>query len=208
LLIGYSDITSVHIYLWQRHRWPSVYGPMVAEEFDRGASTPRGYDRASFLDAVSGTSESWSLALDGEALVAGEASGILLGGCLTLMQTSLATSWELDTRGAILLLEDVSVRPYQLDRMLLHWAQAGKFRGVRGIILNNFPESKETRGGVTIRDVCRRMLGKLGVPVVFGAAVGHTSRPMVTIPLGVRARLRARGEGKLEILESAVIRQK
>jgi muramoyltetrapeptide carboxypeptidase LdcA involved in peptidoglycan recycling len=75
---------------------------------------------------------------------------------------------------------------------------------VHGIILTDFPESKEPRGGVAIRDVCRRMLGKLGVPVVFGAAVGHTSRPMLAIPLGVRARLRARGEGKLEILESVV----
>lgn len=141
-------------------------------------------------------------------MVAGEASGTLLGGCLTLLQTSLATCWELETRGAILLLEDVGIKPYQLDRILLHWAQAGKFRGVRGIILNDFPESGETRGGVTIRDVCRRRLGKLGVPVVFGAAVGHVSRPMLTIPLGVRARLRAHGEGKLEILESVVTRQK
>jgi muramoyltetrapeptide carboxypeptidase len=204
LLIGYSDITALHVYLWQRLRWPSVYGPMVAAGLDCGASKPNGYDRASFLAAVGGANERWSLALNGESLVTGEASGRLLGGCLTLMQASLATPWELDTRGAILLLEDVGIKPYQLDRMLLHWAQAGKFRGVRGIILNDFPESKEPRGGVTIRDVCRRMLGKLGVPVVFGAAVGHTSRPMLAIPLGVRARLRARGEGKLEILESVV----
>jgi muramoyltetrapeptide carboxypeptidase len=208
LLIGYSDVTALHVYLWRRFRWPSVYGPMVAAGLDRGAGKPNGYDRASFLDAVSGSRERWSLALDGETLVAGEASGILLGGCLTLMQTSLATQWELDTRGSILLLEDVGVKPYQLDRMLLHWAQAGKFRGVRGIILNDFPDSKQTRGGMTVRDVCCRMLGKLGVPVVFGAAVGHTSRPMLTIPLGVRARLRARGEGKLEILESIVTQQK
>ena len=54
-----------------------------------------------------------------------------------------------------------------------------------------------------MRDVCRRILGPLGVPVVFGAPVGHTNRPMLTLPLGVRARLRAAGAGKLEILEAA-----
>ena len=204
LLVGYSDVTTVHAYLWKRFRWPSVYGPMLAAGLDHGANKPRGYDRTSFLNAVSGSCERWSLALDGEALVPGEASGVLLGGCLTLLQTSLATSWEFDTRGALLLLEDIAVKPYQLDRMLLHLAQAGKFRGVRGIILGDFPESLEMRGGVTIRGVCRRLLGKLGVPIVFGAPVGHTSRPMLTIPLGVRARLHARGEGKLEILESVV----
>jgi muramoyltetrapeptide carboxypeptidase LdcA involved in peptidoglycan recycling len=57
-----------------------------------------------------------------------------------------------------------------------------------------------------VRDVCRRLLAPLRVPVVYGAAVGHTPRPIVTVPLGVRARLTAAGEGKLEILESAVVR--
>jgi muramoyltetrapeptide carboxypeptidase LdcA involved in peptidoglycan recycling len=57
----------------------------------------------------------------------------------------------------------------------------------------------------TVREVCRRILGELAVPVVFGAAVGHTPRPMLTVPLGVKARLGARGEGELEILEPAVV---
>ena len=50
--------------------------------------------------------------------------------------------------------QTLPTRPYAVTL-----AQAGKFRGVRGIILSDFPEAKETRGGVTIRDVCRRMLG-------------------------------------------------
>ncbi len=57
----------------------------------------------------------------------------------------------------------------------------------------------------TVRDVCARILGALGVPIVYGAAVGHTPRPMLTVPLGVRARLKAVGEGELEILEPAVV---
>jgi muramoyltetrapeptide carboxypeptidase LdcA involved in peptidoglycan recycling len=90
--------------------------------------------------------------------------------------------------------------------MLVHLAQAGKFRGVRGIVLGEFPESGPPgANGVTIRDVCRRLLSPLRVPIVYGAAVGHTPRPMLTLPLGVRARLTAGGEGKLEILETAVM---
>lgn len=60
-------------------------------------------------------------------------------------------------------------------------------------------------GSATVRDVCVRILGALHVPMAFGAAVGHTMRPMLTVPLGVRARLRASGEGELEILEPAVV---
>jgi muramoyltetrapeptide carboxypeptidase LdcA involved in peptidoglycan recycling len=57
---------------------------------------------------------------------------------------------------------------------------------------------------VTVADVCRRILDPLKIPVVYGAPVGHTMRPMLTIPLGVRARLHATGEGRLELLEPAV----
>ncbi len=136
---------------------------------------------------------------------AGVASGIILGGCLTLLQTTIGTAWELDTRGAILLLEDRGVKPYQVDRMLLHLAQAGKFAGVRGIVLGEFPDCESPSGsGVTVRDVCRRILGALRIPVIFGAAVGHTPRAIVTVPLGVRARLHSIGEGQLEILEPVV----
>jgi muramoyltetrapeptide carboxypeptidase len=205
LLVGYSDVTMLQAYLWTRFRWTSLYGPMIAEGWNRGAGGACGYDLASFLHASGGKRNSWPLALDAEPLSRGEASGLLLGGCLTLLETTLGTPWEFDTRGAILFLEDRGVKPYQLDRMLLHWLQAGKFRGVRGILLGDFPDCQPPQeGSPSVRDVCRRILTPLRVPVVLGAPIGHTSRPMLTLPIGVRVRLRAGGEGKLEILEPAV----
>ncbi len=126
LFIGFSDVTVLHAFLWQRARWTSIYGPMVAAGFALGEDQPHGYDRASFLDAISGTRRNWSIALGGEALVRGTATGILLGGCLTLIQTTLGTPWSLDTRGAILLIEDVAMKPYQVDRALLQLPASGK----------------------------------------------------------------------------------
>lgn len=205
LLVGYSDVTMLQAYLWTRFRWTSLHGPMVAAGWNHGAGKQSGYDLGSFLDASGGKRDSWSLALDAEALSRGEASGLLLGGCITLLETTLGTPWEFDTRGAILFLEDRGVKPYQLDRMLLHLWQAGKFRGVRGIVLGDFPDCEPPQeGGFSVRDVCRRILAPLRVPIVFGAPIGHTLRPMLTLPIGVRARLRATGEGRLEILEPAV----
>jgi muramoyltetrapeptide carboxypeptidase len=207
LVVGYSDITMLHACLWRRWRWVTLHGPMVGRGFAKGADRPGGYDRPSWLSASGGMERRWKVGLGGEALIRGEAAGVVLGGCLTLLQTTLGTPWEIDTRGTILLLEDVGVKPYQVDRMLLHLAQAGKFRGVRGIVLGEFPDSSPgVHQQVTVRDVCRRLLAPLRVPVVFGAAVGHTPRAMLTVPLGIRARLTASGEGKLEFLETAVAR--
>ncbi len=202
IVLGYSDITSLEIFLWQKLGWVTFYGPMVASGFDAGPEA--GYDAASFTRAMTETRGGWSVGLHAESLVAGDVEGVLLGGCLTLVEATLGTPWELDTRGAILLLEDYAVKPYQIDRMLMHLKQAGKFAGVRGVILGEFPGSEPpVAGGPTARDVTRRILGELGVPVVWGAPVGHTPRPMLTLPLGVRARLRAAAT-QLDILEPAV----
>ncbi len=204
-LIGFSDVTSLQIFLWQKLGWTSIYGPMVAAGLDGGAGGAKGYDEASFRNAVSKTDGAWSMNLQGDALSSGSAEGVLLGGCLTLVATTLGTPWELDTRGAILLLEDRGMKPWQVDRALIHLQQAGKFKDVRGIVLGDFPDcAAPVEGSPTVLDVCKRILEPLKIPIVFGAPVGHTVRPMLTMPLGVRARLNANGAGTLEILEAAV----
>src|ERR1700694_5753855 len=120
--------------------------------------------------AMTATNSSWSTPLRGEPLVRGTARGLLLGGCVTLVETSLGTPWELDTRGAILVLEDRGLKPYQLERMLLHLKQAGKFKGVRGIVLGEFPECNSPEGStVSVNDVCKRVLGPLKIPMIYGA---------------------------------------
>jgi muramoyltetrapeptide carboxypeptidase len=206
ILLGFSDLTSLQIYLWQRCRWITFYGPMLAAGFEAGEGTTKGYDRKSLLAALQKTTGGWELALQGEVMQAGDAQGRVLGGCLTLVETTIGTPWELETSGAILALEDRGMKPWQVDRALTHLLQAGKFKGVRGIVLGDFPEcAAPVAGSPTVRDVCQRILAPLGVPVVFGAPFGHTDRPMLTLPLGVSARLSAKGEGVLEILEPAVV---
>jgi muramoyltetrapeptide carboxypeptidase len=205
IFCAFSDLTSVQIFLWQKLRWVTFYGPLVAGGFDAGPNATGGFDPDTFMWAMTATNSGWTTPLEGETFSKGKAEGILLGGCITLIETSIGTPWELDTRGSILLLEDRGVKPYQLDRMLLHLKQAGKFEGVKGIVLGEFPDSEAPEGSsVTVADVCRRILGPLRIPVVYGAPVGHTTRPMLTMPLGVRARLHASGEGRIDILEAAV----
>jgi len=205
IFCGFSDMMSLHIFLWQKLHWVTFYGPLVAGGFDAGANATGGYDPDTFMCAMTSTNSGWSAPLRGETLSRGTATGTLLGGCVTLIETSIGTPWELDTRGSILLLEDRGLKPYQLDRMLLHLKQAGKFKGARGIVLGEFPECDTPEGStISVSDVCHRILAPLKIPVVYGAPVGHTARPMLTLPLGVRARLHASGEGRLDILEPAV----
>ena len=205
LFVGFSDLTSIEIFLWQKFRWVTLYGPMAAAGLDGGAGAPHGYDRESLVRAITETKQGWSLNLKGESISVGEASGTILGGCLTLVEAALGTPWELETEGAILVLEDRGMKPHQVDRSLMHLKQAGKFRGVAGIILGDFPECEAAAGDESIEAIAARILAPLGIPVVWGAPIGHTARAMLTIPLGVSARLLANDAGCLEILEPAVI---
>lgn len=206
VVVGYSDLTLLHGLAWHRWGWVTFYGPMVAAGFDEGPGRPGGYDERSFRLALTEAREGWDLPLGGEALREGEAEGRLVGGCLTLIRALIGTAWETDTEDRILLLEDCNMKPYQVDRALMHLKLAGKFEGVRGVLLGDFPGCEPTEAGAaTIRDVAQRVLAPLAIPVVFGAPVGHTLRPMLTLPLGVLIRLEAKGSGVLNILEPAVV---
>jgi muramoyltetrapeptide carboxypeptidase len=205
-LVGFSDLTTLQIYLWQKHRWAGFYGPMLAAGLDRGAGAPGGYDEISFRNALTRTSGTWMIPLQGETLQTGSVEGIVLGGAMTLFEATIGTPWELGTDGAILILEDRAMKPYQIDRVLMHLKHAGKLCKIRGLVLGDFPDCEPpVTGSPSVRDVCARILAPLGIPIVYGAPIGHTARSVLTIPLGVRARLSAEGGGALEILEPAVI---
>ena len=206
VILGYSDLTLLHGFAWHRWSWVTFYGPMVAAGFDAGPGRTNGYDERSFRLATGETESGWSLPLAGETLVEGEAEGRIVGGCLTLLRSLIGTDWEPETEGRILLIEDCNMKPYQVDRALMHLKLAGKLDGVRGFVLGDFPGCEPPADdGPKVREVVERLLEPLGVPVVWGVPVGHTHRPVLTVPLGVRARIEARGSGRLEILEPAVV---
>jgi muramoyltetrapeptide carboxypeptidase len=223
IFCGFSDITTLHA-ACARAGLVSFYGPMVAWDLAHGAAKPPrskraaralamataisrsgGFDEASFRAMLMDGESGYSIApAAAEPLVRGRASGRLLGGCLSLLVATLGTPEEPDTRGALLVLEDEKEPPYRVDRMLTQLRRAGKFAGVRGIVLGDFPECHPDAGaGYALVDLLRDRLADLGVPVAWRFPVGHTLQPNVTLPLGVRATLDA-GRGRLTIEESPV----
>ena len=62
----------------------------------------------------------------------------MLGGCLSLLVTTLGTPYEIDSRGKLLFLEDVGEKPYRVERMLTHLKMAGKLDHVAGVVFGDF----------------------------------------------------------------------
>ena len=93
---------------------------------------PHGYDEHSFLQAVGETDSGWEIPLRGKSLVPRCCRWAPCSAAASrILQTTLGTPWDLDTTGAILVLEDRGMKPYQVDRALLHLKQAGKFEAIQ-----------------------------------------------------------------------------
>jgi muramoyltetrapeptide carboxypeptidase len=141
-----------------------------------------------------------------EALVPGEAKGILYGGCLSILVASLGTPYEIHTDGKLLFIEDIGAKPYQVDRMLMQLKLAGHFDAVRGIVFGEMLDCIQSpTQDYTLQEVIKRIVGDLGIPVAFGVKSGHVTSNNITLPFGVQASLSVKNrQVNLRILESAV----
>jgi muramoyltetrapeptide carboxypeptidase len=205
VLVGYSDITSLTMYLNHAAGLVTFHGPMVAKDFAKH----EGVEPGSWAAALGGHVPGFNFAVDSamQVFVPGCAEGLLYGGCLSMLVASLGTPYEICTEDTVLFIEDVAAKPYQIDRMLMQLKLAGKFRGVRGIIFGEMLDCVQP-GHQTYRleEVIMRIVGDLGVPVVYGLRSGHVSRSNITLPLGVGARLQAETSSlNLAITESPTI---
>jgi muramoyltetrapeptide carboxypeptidase len=199
-LVGYSDATT--LLLWQRRCAGLVgfHGPMLERG---GALAPEVL--ADWVGALTGDGPA-RRALAGRGHGGGRAEGRLAGGSLSLVAASLGTPWEIDARGAILLVEDVGERPYRIDRALAQLRAAGKLEFVAGIGAGALTECEDPRyPECDAREPLVELGHALGVPVVTDLPFGHVDDNRIW-PVGARAALDG-DTGELVILERGVARR-
>jgi muramoyltetrapeptide carboxypeptidase len=175
---------------------------MVAADFAREG----GVDEASWGHALGGDS-GWRLgAGDGlRVLREGVAEGRLVGGCLSIVAEGLGTPYALrrasEAEPRVLFLEDVGVKPYQWDRMLLHLRYAGMLEGVMGIVFGDMTKCVAEEEMGLLEGAVLHALRDFAGPIAMGLRAGHVDGANVTLPLGVRVRMEG---GEMEIVEEAV----
>ena len=199
---GSSDITMLLNWI-ERSGVAAFHGPMVATAIREGAY---GYDRAILLDMLQGKKAVRFPTEGTSVLRTGSGDGRLIGGCLSLVVATLGTKHEMNTQDAILVLEDMDTKPYQIDRMITHLKHAGKLEAVRGVIFGEMLNcAQNANQGYTLQEVLVDLLSEFTFPILYGFPTGHTSRPNVIVPFGVRARLDLSSSTSVfELLEPAV----
>jgi muramoyltetrapeptide carboxypeptidase len=200
--VGMSDITLLHLALGRLADLVTFWGPTCVQI---GRAT--GYSLDRLLEVLRGEPFRPIGGRDGispvETLYPGRARGQLVGGTTSLLAASLGTPYELETAGRVVLLEDVDVEPYEIDRCLTQLLHAGKLDAAEGFAIAEHTKVRtyESFEGHTLElaEVFEDILIPLGRPTVYGLPLGH-GRRIATVPLGVAVELDA-DAGTVAVLE-------
>jgi muramoyltetrapeptide carboxypeptidase len=187
-LIGFSDITLLHLWLNQRLGWPSLHAPTLLRAA-KGEVEPESL--ALLKGWLLGTSKELRYALtplNGAARSVESLTAPVLGGNLAVLTSALATPWFSSLSDTILFLEEIDERGYRIDRMLTQLQQAGALEGVLAIVLGDFSGGEEKDGSSLVWPVLERFANSLITPVFHLKGIGH-ERVNNPLPLNVLATL-------------------
>jgi muramoyltetrapeptide carboxypeptidase len=201
--IGYSDNTSILAWLTLELGLVSFHGPMIEGRLAKGEA---GYDRDTFVRCLCRAEPAGEITHPAvEVLKQGEAEGILIGGTLTQLTASLGTPYAFaPPQGCVLFIDEVSERPYRIDRMLTQLRLSGLLARASALVFGELPNCDEAGGTPDARGVVVELTADFPGPVLFGMPSGHTRGATLTLPFGVRSRVVTGSAPSLIIEEAAV----
>ena len=200
VFVGYSDVTNLHIVFNQKCNLGTYHGPMVKSNMINDFND---YTKASFFKALE--KQEWkyeepenmplSILIDGN--VSSEIiNGVLTGGNLAIIVTTLGTKYEIDTKDKILFLEDVDEEIGSLNRMLTHLKYAGKLDDCKAVVFGNFAACKNTytkeNQHYELMELLKDFFADYDKPVIYGMESGHKKPYMFTLPLGAKCSINLR----------------
>lgn len=210
ILVGYSDITSLLIALYAKTGLVTFHGPVGTSTWNQFSTS---YFRQVLCDARAVTFENPSAKGDNliqtkdriETITPGTATGVLVGGNLSVLTAMIGSPYLPDWKGVILFLEDDGELVYRVDRMLTQLRISGIAQQLAGVIVGKCTNCGpgEGYGSLTLEEVFVEQVASLGVPAFAGAMIGHIENKF-TIPLGIEAEMDAT-TGRIVMKEAAVL---
>lgn len=173
-LVGFSDITTLHLHFMNTPNVRSVHGVNVATESFLADSDAAADNRIALYQALF-ANDFPSLQLKPlyaeRSQVAFKNQTAYTGGCLSLLVTSLGTPHEIDTTDKVLLIEEVGESPYKIDRMLTHLNNAGKFERIKALVFGQLVGCNMPN--IAIEDVLAEWFIDADFPVFLSDEFGH-----------------------------------
>lgn len=168
--VGYSDITSLHMWLGNICGIASLHAEMPLNYSNPGCS-PRCYETV--IEALTGKAEPVKWITQSEASF--DVSGRLTGGNISLIYSLNGTPAQPDTDGAILFIEEIGEKFYHLDRMLVGMRMAGLLKNLSALVVGGMEEITEGEHvfNQTVEEVVMNVVSGYDYPVLFNFPAGH-----------------------------------
>ena len=211
ILIGYSDITALHLALYRHAGLVTFHGPVAWSTFseytyDHVIGVLMNPQRETVIRMAAENAEKAATQPQFElrTLRSGTATGRLVGGNLSIVAALVGTPYAANLQDHLLFLEDVGEAPYRIDRMLTQLDQSQPLRRAAGVMLGVFQQATVPAGepSLTVDQVLDDHFATLAIPAVYGYSFGHVPHQF-TLPVGIRARLDTAAQ-TLTLLENAV----
>ena len=187
-MVGYSDITVLHSHIHATLGLPTLHATMPVNF--TGHPTPATESLRRFLfgsesDRTDYVWKSHPLNRDGEACAP------VVGGNLSILYSLCGSRSQMDTRGKILLIEDLDEYLYHIDRMMQNLKRCGMLDGLAGLVVGGMTEMHDNTVpfGRTAEEIVREAVAEYRYPVVFGAPFGHLGDNNLALPLGTKCTL-------------------
>ncbi|QMU66596.1 MAG: LD-carboxypeptidase [Flavobacteriaceae bacterium] len=195
-IIGYSDVTVLHNHI-NHLGIETIHGMMPVDfRFDTLAIKK---SIATLKKVLFGSLEKYKIP-PSKYNRKGVAKGRLTGGNLTLLTAMLGSESAMNTKSAILFIEEIGEYKYHVDRMLQSLKRAGYFSKCNGLIVGDMSEIKKNNPtwGSTVEELILETVSEYDFPVLFGFPAGHEPDNNALI-LGRNVRLYVEAD-KLSIL--------
>lgn len=168
-IIGFSDITVLHSHVYSRFKVQTIHGQMPLTIPDGTKTSLETLRKALFNEPIEYQYENIA---DNRA---GEATGVLIGGNLTLLLAMMGSVSDIDYRDKILFLEDVGEYLYSIDRMMWVLKRSGKLSQLKGLIIGGFTELKDNEipFGKSTAEIINEHVSTYSYPVCFDFPAGH-----------------------------------
>ncbi|WP_238905930.1 LD-carboxypeptidase [Clostridium sp. YIM B02506] len=200
ILCGYSDLTTLINYINKKTGLVTFHGPMVNSDFNDEQTL-----ESLKFTLMQGYSP-YNIPFGGSVCYnEGNTTGILAGGNLATICSTLGTPYEINFNNKVLLIEEVNEYPYSLDRMLSQLLYSGKLSKCKGFILGHFTNCtvENYSKSYTVEDIIKNILVPLNKPIITGFSFGH-DYPNLTLPIGSKIKLNFTSK-YIEIMNNVVI---
>lgn len=207
ILVGFSDITTLQLAIFEKARLITFAGPMVNTYFGTGKKAE--FIEEQFWNLISSKKKNTRIInRDGEkffTLSKGRAEGRLLGGNFTSLLALSGTEYLPSFKNSILLLEEVNEPPYKIDRMFSMLRHQKVLKNTKGIILGRFTdcyEKDKEKSTLSLNQIIFDFLENLNKPIIYNVNHGHVEET-ISLPIGAYCKINA-SRGFIEITENVV----